>query len=346
MDKINLLVSYVFHKKNSLLDLDRFLKSILKFPPRSNCIIVISLKGLSARSCQIAKGMVDELKLGTKVQILVIDDVGYDIATHNLVCKKFCPKIILLMSATSEFMVENWQDLLIKKFNDPNVGAVGSMFSQESLKTGYYELLETRLRILLRLRLRPIHKNIATLRNLKIAPHIFEGKCMNYFLFFIFLLLFIRHKIFNPIGYRKHFPTFPNPHLRTTGLAVRGSIFVKLEGVLPQNKQEALIFESGFKNLSLQIERQKFKLYVVLPNGDFLIFRDKNASITYGTINSTAIIVDHAWRSFHNSPKVKQKAKTEILNQPRDHSILQILDGDRKLIVTLLSCLSPKKSKY
>lgn len=343
MDRTNFLISYVFHKKNSFFDLDRFLKSLVKFPPQSDCLIVISLKGLSTRSSQMARDMVLKLNFDVKVEILTMEDVGYDIGTHYMVCKKFCPSIILLMSATSEFKSKNWQDLLLYKFNDPNVGAVGSMYSQESLKTGYYELLETRLRILLGLEMDQIHKNIAIVRNYKITQNIYRYKRFkNFYLSCIFYLLFIYHKIVNPIGYRKYFPVFPNPHLRTTGLAVRGSIFMNLVGVLPKNKNESLIFESGLENLSIQIERQNFKLYTVLPNGNYLIFRDKNATVTYRALYSTAIVVDHAWRSFHNFSKMKQQSIVEILNQPRKPSILQVLDNKKNFILNFLNFLWPK----
>jgi hypothetical protein len=55
------------------------------------------------------------------------------------------------------------------------------------------------------------------------------------------------------LQYRRAFPAFPNPHIRTTGFMLKRKTFLGLKPVPVERKMDAHRFESGFESLTRQV---------------------------------------------------------------------------------------------
>jgi hypothetical protein len=69
------------------------------------------------------------------------------------------------------------------------------------------------------------------------------------------------------LAYRRRFPPFPNPHLRTNGLLYPRNLLVDVLARPPRTKAEAFALESGRRGLSRAITRRGGELLVVTDDG-------------------------------------------------------------------------------
>jgi len=316
----------VFHGKDELMHFKKFLSSVRKYPPPPSTILSVTVKEISDLQKIKMRRMISEMKLQLTVKFHHFPDIGYGLGTHYLVNEIYNPRIIIFMTTTSQFNHKDWFSLLVAPFKNTNIGVVGSMYSLSSIKTDYYLNAETRIRVKFYLKLSKIQEQNAIYRSVRQRKHyMYFGKLHNVFANAIvkfFSRFYFRR---NPIGYKANFPSFPNPSLRGTGLAIRGDLLHKI-GRIPINKEEELIFESGYTGISAEANRLGYKVLVCTPAKKYYNIYDKDVSTTYTKIGSKAIVYDYHIAKFNKLSKLKQSAFNYLIALDKQSSFLDPQD--------------------
>jgi len=266
------------------------------------------------------------MKLQLTVKFHHFPDIGYGLGTHYLINEMYNPRVIIFMTATSQFNHKDWFSLLVVPFKNTNIGVVGSMYSLSSIKTDYYLNAETRIRVKFYLKLSKIQEQNAIYRSLRQRKHyMYFGKFHNILANFIVKIFFQFYLRRNPIGYKANFPSFPNPSLRGTGLAVRGDLLHEI-GRVPLTKEEELIFESGYTGISAEASRLGYKVLVCTPANKYSNIYDKELSETYTKVGSKAIVYDYHITKFDKLSKLKQSAFNYLISLDKQSSFLDPQD--------------------
>ena len=322
----SIVISYVFHGKDDLKDFKEFLNSIKKYPPPPSTILSVTVKQIpDALKIKMQRIIVD-MNLQLIVKFHHFPDIGFGQGTHYLINEIYNPKIIIFMTARSKFNNIDWFSLLVTPFENKNVGVVGSMYSLASIKTDYYLSAETRIMNKFYLKLSKIQEQNAIYKGLKQKKHyLFFGKyhtkITNFVVRFVFHFYMRKH----PIGYKAYFPSFPNPHLRGTGLAIRGDLLHKI-GRVPLTQEEELIFESGYTGISAEASRLGFKVLVCTSFKKYSNIYDKDIKDTYTKIGSKAIIYDYHIKLFNGLSELQQAAFHYLLSIDKQSSFIDTQD--------------------
>ena len=110
--------------------------------------------------------------------------------------------------------------------------------------------------------------------------------------------------------FKKNFPNFPNPHLRTINFMLYGRDYLKfISDKSFMNKKDAWICESGFKSLTNYFKSKNYKIYVVNSDNNVFSINDFKLSNTYCFSNqSKQLFSDKHSRKYdaaNNSDKTK-----------------------------------------
>lgn len=318
------LVSYVFHGKvNQTSQLFKFLKFIALYPPSKSSLLVISLKKVDIHIENKIYQFLEKQEITCKYIIQKVPDKGYDIGTHLEVCNKYQSEAIVIFSAKSWPKNPNWFENLVDPLNDPKIGIVGSMFSLDSQKTSYFEVADTEIRLALRLKLKIVHHQIAIYRDLKLNKHHLNlGNYSDRVSDFIVKNVFKLYRVKRPIGARNNFPNFPNPHLRTTGMALRSSLFLNISLAEPTTKIESFLIESGPDSLCNKVTKLGYKILIAHPDHSYSLFPSVEACKTFGVVGADSIVTDIIAERHRGFSIEKQKASEYILTHERPLNLL------------------------
>ncbi len=121
--------------------------------------------------------------------------------------------------------------------------------------------------------------------------------------------------LYKIIKYFFLFPSFPNPHFRTTNFLVLGRDFLKYDFKnVVDSKEKAWCVESGKKSLYNFFKKKNFNIYVVNSDNKLFSERDWHKSHTYaiGT-QSKKIMSDNHVRKYSKMNKKEKKQKRLIV---------------------------------
>ena len=323
-----ILISYVFHQKNDFSDFRNFILSLKKYPPPNYIILCITVKGITPLVKNRMKKLLKDLDFKFEINFHQFPDIGYGIGTNYLINQIYSPDVIILMTATSEFKHRDWFKYLITPLKDKNIGLVGSMSSFESRNTNFYELAEVLIKNKFRIQLTKIQRQTAISKNVNIKKQLFnfgenDGVIVKLFVYLIFKIF--QARLFS-LEYRSQihkYPKFPNPHLRTTGLAIKGDVFEKLVQKIPMSKEEEFVLESGYQGISARARRLGYNLIVCTELGEYFDIRDPRACQTFRSTSSKSIIIDKYVRYFDELTMERRAALEFLMTANRKSSFLE-----------------------
>ena len=113
------------------------------------------------------------------------------------------------------------------------------------------------------------------------------------------------------LSHIKKFKLFPNPHVRTTAFLIKGHDLIQLNFEKEKfiNKIETNYFESGRKNLTVQLQNKGFDVGIVNSDNIFFYIKDWKLSNTYCLGNQSKLVfVDNRTDEYQNSDQ-NQKRK-------------------------------------
>ena len=225
---------------------------------------------------------------------LELDDSGFDIGSYVEAARHLPHDQLCLMNTFTEIAAQGWLALLAKRAGGARVGIVGAMGSFESLYDSYRLLykvtwlcgradieydptLHHYYRVFLedhcpawcaRAGAAARKASMAGLRRL-----VLEVRFRRYW------SQLMRERA--PVEKLAHYPRFPNPHIRTTGLMVRRDRLLAFERSRIRTKDDALDFESGPDSLTAQARRDGLAALVVGKDDRDFDVADWPRSLTY-----------------------------------------------------------------
>jgi len=175
-----------------------------------------------------------------------------DLAAYGLAARQASEPFVCVMNSYARPLRSGWLALLADAIAGRPLAAAGATGSWESHAT--------------ELRLREHLANATTLRGRLGAP-------------------------LDWVAYRRRFPPFPNPHLRTNGLLYPRELFAEVLARPARTKPEAFALESGRRGLSRRIVDQGGDLLVVTRDGTAVESPDWPASRTFRAVEQEELLI-------------------------------------------------------
>jgi len=311
MSKTIAIISYAIREADGVNALVDFLASVDRYKISSQSKIVIALKESSESFFdEVANHVQKAQKKNLRIQLAVIPSGGFDIGTHYYVASHFKCEVIVFMTATSRANVKNWDSFLLKKFREPDVGVVGCMQSSESLKSSYMEILTVMIKMKFHITLNKRDLLILNARGMTLKKRKIQFSDNRITKLLVNLITFLTlyfYKKEEPFRFLHHFPDFPNPHLRTTGFAIRRELFLSVFTESPKDKGDAFNYESGYGSLTRRCTTLGWKLLVVNMRGHYYNLEDTNTQTLFRYTKGDSIVTDKESRRFHQLSIATQK---------------------------------------
>ena len=243
-----------------------------------------------------------EAKSLLSCKIIECEDVGFDIATFINTMKSENHEIFVWITASSEITRKTWLSELTLPIQRGESFVCGSMASNESLSSGIFRRLS----------------DSAENRMLKVfnkgtfhSDYSFVNQAVLFFRAALALVYCLIHPI-RILQYKILFPSFPNPHLRTTGIAIQKSFFETLDVKTPYRRIPTLAFESGKSSISI-LSNIGMKQPIVVVNNAYCSLNDPAAKETFRS------------KSFYVPPVIDRHFKNFLMKEPNRAQQLQVL---------------------
>lgn len=115
--------------------------------------------------------------------------------------------------------------------------------------------------------------------------------------------------------FKKSFPNFPNPHLRTSSFLINSKIFLEyINDKKIQNKFDAWKIESGFQSLTNYFKLKNYDVLVINSKGERFLENEWKLSLTYSYMNQDNLIIsDKHTRKYMIKSLDERKDATKIV---------------------------------
>jgi hypothetical protein len=295
-------VLYCFTWRDPISYLEDFLISFKKFEPENYQLLILIKIGRRVELMDNIRTMVEAKSL-QRCKIIECKDVGFDIATFINITKSENHEIFVWITASSEITRKTWLSELTLPIQRGESFVCGSMASNESLSSGIFNRLS----------------DSAEKRMLKVfnkgAFHS-DYSFINQAVLFFRAALAVAYCLIHPIRilqYKILFPLFPNPHLRTTGIAIQKSFFETLDVKTPYRRIPTLAFESGKSSISI-LSNIGMKQPIVVVNNAYCSLSDPAAKETFRSKSFyVPPVIDRHFKSYLKAD-AKQALKQELLS--------------------------------
>lgn len=193
---------------NGLASAERFFEAYRTFTPGCPHELIVIAKGWTNSN---ERDVLERMAKDHASRVVDLPDDGYDWGAYMRLAPALSQTWLCFLNTHSRPLAAGWLGVMLKCAQSPKVGAVGATASWGTM--------------------------IPTWPTLR--PR-WEWRLLNYPLRLVRnALIFVKNA--------KHFPNFPNPHLRSNAFLVRRELFNKFvdsQGI-PRNKRDAHILESG-----------------------------------------------------------------------------------------------------
>ena len=280
-------VLYCFTWRDPISYLEDFLTSFKKFEPENYQLLILLKIGGRKELMDYIRTIVEAKSLQS-LKIIECEDIGFDIATFINTMKNENHEIFVWITASSEITRKTWLSELTLPIQLGESFVCGSMASHESLSSGIFQRLSdsAEKRMLRVFNKGTFHSN-----------YFFINQATTFFRAALAVTYCLIHPI-RILQYKILFPSFPNPHLRTTGIAIQKSFFETLDFKTPYQRIPTLAFESG-KNSIANLSNIRMKQPVVVVHNAHCSLNDPAAKETFRS-NSSYLppVIDRHFKDF------------------------------------------------
>jgi hypothetical protein len=274
-------VLYCIREEDSPNLYANFIDALVTFPALKSDLFILA----KSNNIGFAEDM-NKLLLQNQIsgKVIRMSNEGFDIGTYRKFILASHYRCYILMSASSKPAQFDWVKKLDSPILDNSSMLVGSMCSWESLSSG---ILQSRVLILRQIFedhnvgsgrmiqfLNKYSKN-RFLLNTNVKELLKKSSFFQYCLAIILLFYNLR----KTLRILFSFPFFPNPHLRTTGMAITREFFLEMSQREFKSKIDALSLESGFKS---------FTRVAMSKNGNPLIYIEANYVSPNNSLSTTS----------------------------------------------------------
>jgi hypothetical protein len=281
-------VLYCFTWRDPISYLEDFISSFKRYEPENYQLLILLKIGRHKELMEDIRTIVEASSLQS-FKIIECEDVGFDIATFINAMKNVNQEIFVWITASSEITRKTWLSELILPIQRGESFVCGSMVSNESLSSGIFHRLSD-----------SAEKRLTkAFKKYKAVGRFLLGiKSIRFFTFALVVAYCLIHPI-RIMQYKVLFPSFPNPHLRTTGIAIQKSFFEKLDIKAPHSRIRTLAFESGRNSITILSNIGMNQPMVVFGNTHCSL-RDRAAKETFrAKSNYLPPVIDRHFKSFH-----------------------------------------------
>lgn len=258
-------VLHLVRAGNPVSALAKFVDSYLRHPSGVPHRLVILLKGFT-------EGVPIEIEAHLARVVhdrIYCPDMGFDIGSYVYAAEYISEPLVMFTNSFTEFAADGWLGKLLPAISLPNMGAVAASGSWESFSSHFlYEPMEA----------------------------------ANPWLFRIVRRLWA---ISIGVGLFVLFPMFPNVHLRTNGILIRRTDFIRHRPPLLRYKIQAWMFESGRRSLSRCLLKRGLKLAVVGRDGTVYAPDEWGKSSTFWQGEQENLLIhDNQTRLYHHGDDI------------------------------------------
>jgi hypothetical protein len=168
--------------------------------------------------------------VGSPVRFFPVSDAGFDVGAYFASAQAVTTELVCFLNSHARIRAPRWLTMLVDAIDGPGVGAAGATASCESTSQHLALGLRSQWRAL-------VHEPSR-----------------------------IRESIGEMATSLRLYPWWPNPHLRTNGFLMRTAVFKRLR-LQRDDRQSALVFESGRESMTRQLARQGLGVVVVGADG-------------------------------------------------------------------------------
>jgi len=215
--KSELCVAHLVRRANGIAPFEAFLNSYRRHPAGIGHDLLIIYKGF--RSQQTLRPY-EALLEGIPHKFSFLSDVGYDVRPYIKVARDYPYGYFVFLNSFSRMLLPGWLELLYRHVRRPNVGIVGATGSYQSHASDY----ETFKRV-------------------------FPDYVSAYKRPILRMYRYLRYRV----AMGRHFPPFPNYHIRTNAFMVSRDVVAQLKTPTVLHKWDAYRFESGKASMTNQI---------------------------------------------------------------------------------------------
>lgn len=242
-------VVHLIRSKNGIEPFERFLASYQRFPAGQSHDLILIFKGFTFRRGLAAY---DRLLANIPHKRLYLADFGFDLRPYFKAVESFDYQYFCFFNSFSQILAPDWLAKLYRSASLEGVGIVGATGSYESFSENSRkrEQMLAELDWISRLRWRIGHALGAP------TPQLVVLRLLAWML-----------RAVGIWDLRRHFPGFPNPHVRTNAFMASREVLRRVRMWPMLFKLSAFLFESGHRSLTNQIMRLGFRPMIVAGSG-------------------------------------------------------------------------------
>lgn len=242
-------VIHLIRKKNGVEPFERFLASYQKFPAGESHDLVLIFKGF-----RFGRGLAayDRILENIPHKRLYLADFGFDLRPYFKAVKCFDYQYFCFFNSFSQILAPDWLTKLFRPASMEGVGIVAATGSYESFSENSCkrEQMLAGMDFVSRLRWR--------------ISHAFGAPTLQ------LVVLRLLAWLLRAVGIwdlRRHFPGFPNPHVRTNAFMATREVLLSVQMWPMLFKLSAFLFESGHRSLTNQIMQLGLRPMIVARSG-------------------------------------------------------------------------------
>lgn len=319
MSALDILISYVIREEDGTAPAKEFFGSLRKYPTGTPATLLVSVKCVNPEFLDQIRKIFEENVKGLKISVARTLDSGFDLGSHYLVARQNPDVILVFMSASSKATCPNWLYMLTFPLTKKYVGAVGCMLSFESIHDSFLEIVSTRIKSKFHLRMSGFELASARARRINVSKfQIPLGPLGDWVTDLLTKVSCYLLRNMEPLNYSRFFPSFPNPHLRTTGFAVRANLLLLTFDRYPQYKHEAFQYESGYSSISRRIVNMGYQVLHCDYVGNYEDYDQVSKPTSFRVQKGRSLVSDRESRRFHSLKPENQVALNKITFGARD----------------------------
>jgi len=234
-------VTHLIRRANGIDPVARFFESYERNPAGQQHNLLVIMKGFEENRVPPAY---ERLLAPFPHQTFFVPDTGFDISAYFAAASNFDHGFYCFLNSYSLILDKDWLQKLYHHALRKDVGIVGATASCESLYS-----------------------------TVKADGWSLIGDGAS--------ILQRRRLLVELMAFKRHFPTFPNYHIRTNAFMLRRDLLLRVSPGSMQRKMDVYRFESGRRSLTRQIIKAGYTPLVVGKDGNAYEKEDWHRSLTF-----------------------------------------------------------------
>ena len=186
---------------------------------------------------------------------ILVPSTGFDLGSYEYISRRIDAEYFCFLNSKSVIVADNWLRFLHDHCVGPGIGATGASASFESLYTDH----------------------VRSISEGRISRHSLQSV--------------LRRSFANRWRHRIHFPSYPNPHLRTNAFMMNSQVFRRLNFRRIRSRIDTARLENGRISITRQLRQMGLEALVVGKDGAAYRQPDWSRSATFWQLDQGNLLV-------------------------------------------------------